>query len=125
VGWASVLVLIVLGQVVAAQEVREGPVVVTARDDGVGERVADLSFVDLEGKAGRLSDYQGKRALVICMTSASCPVARKYGPTLAELRQRFASQEVECVLINVALADSIEKIEEAAVTWGGRYGVRH
>jgi hypothetical protein len=123
VGWASVLALIVFGQVVAAQAVREGPVIVTPRDNGVGERVADLSFVDLEGKAGRLSDYRGKRALVICMTSASCPVARKYGPTLVELRQRFASQGVEFVLINVAPGDSVEKIKEAAGAWGGRYVV--
>src|SRR5689334_18569437 len=95
VGWASVLILLLVGRVAVAQEVREGPVVVTPRDNGIGERVGDLSFVDLAGRAGRLSGYSGKRAVVICMTSASCPVARKYGPTLVELRQRFASQGVE------------------------------
>src|SRR5207248_1218020 len=98
-------------------------VIVTPRDNGVGERVSDLSFVDLAGKAGRLSEYQSKRALVICMTSASCPVARKYGPTLVELRQRFASEGVEFVLVNVGPADSAEKIKEAAAAWGGRYVV--
>src|SRR5438034_787068 len=122
IGWGGGWLLMVVGQV-AAQGVREGPVVIGARDNGVGERVSDLSFVDLEGKAGRLSDYRDQKALVICMTSASCPVARKYGPTLVELRQRFASQGVEFVLINVAPADSAEKIREAAAGWGGRYVV--
>src|SRR5712691_4884286 len=120
IGWVNVLLLMIAGPV-AAQDVREGPVVIGARDNGVGERVSDLSFVDLAGKAGRLSDYRDQKSLVICMTSASCPVARKYGPTLVELRQRFASQGVEFLLINAAPADPPEKINEAAAAWGGRY----
>src|SRR5689334_8909170 len=66
----------------AAESVREGPVVLAPRGLVLGERVADLGFTDLEGKAGKLSDYADRRAVVVCMTSASCPVARKYGPTI-------------------------------------------
>src|SRR5438045_1803798 len=84
----------------AAEGVREGPVVLSPRGTGLGERVADLGFTDVAGKAGRLSDFADRRALVICMTSASCPVARKYGPVIVELEKRYAGKGVAFVAVN-------------------------
>jgi thiol-disulfide isomerase/thioredoxin len=110
----------------ASQNVREGPIVVAPRDNGVGIRVADLAFTDLDDKAGKLSDYKNKKAVVICLTSASCPVARKYGPTLVELQKEFAGKGVAFIAVNVAEADSLEKSKDAAADmqkagWTGRY----
>src|SRR3954447_12817988 len=62
----------------AVESVREGPAVLPTRATLVGERIEDVAFTDLAGKAGRLSDYKDKRALVVCMTGATCPVAQKY-----------------------------------------------
>ena len=129
-GLAVILVLLVPVQGVLAegdaQSVREGPIVVAPRENGVGERVADLSFTDLDGKLGKFSDYKDKRALVVCMTSASCPVARKYGPTLVELQKQFAAKDVAFIAVNVTPADSAEKAKAAAsdlrqAGWTGRY----
>ena len=110
----------------AAEGVREGPVVVAARDNGVGERVADLTFADVDGKAGKLSEFSGQKAVVICMTSASCPVARKYGPTIVDLQKRYAGQGVAFVAVNASAADTREKVDSAAAEfrkagWTGRY----
>jgi peroxiredoxin/mono/diheme cytochrome c family protein len=108
------------------ENVREGPVVVAPRDNGVGVRIADLAFSDIQGKAGKLSDYKEKKAVVICLTSANCPVARKYGPTVVQLQKEFAAKGVQFLAVNVAEADSLEKSKEAAADfqkagWAGRY----
>ena len=69
----------------------EGPAVVVAAGLGcrrAGPRI--LVFTDVAGKAGRLSELRDRKALVICMTSATCPVAQKYGPTLVELEKRVS-----------------------------------
>src|SRR3954452_8193083 len=98
----------------AVESVREGPEVLPARATLVGERIEDVGFTDLAGKAGRLSDYKDKRALVVCLTGATCPVAQKYGPTIVELEKRFAPKGVAFVAVNCSTAESVEKIKAAA-----------
>lgn len=110
------------------ESVREGPAVLPSRSTLVGERIEDVGFTDLAGKAGRLSAYRDKRAVVVCVTSATCPVARKYGPTIVELEKRFAAKGVAFVAVNLSTAESVEKIKEAAAEfskqgWTGRYVV--
>jgi hypothetical protein len=100
-----------------------------ARDKGVGERVSDVAFVDVDGKAGTLSDeLRAGKAVVVCMTSASCPVARKYGPTLVELQKAYGAKGVTFVAVNASAADTKEKALGAAADlrragWAGRYVV--
>ncbi len=110
----------------AADPVREGPVVLAPREAAVGHRVADAPFVDLDGKAGRLSDYKDKRALVVYMTSVGCPVSRKYGPVLVEMEKRLAARGVAFLAVNVSTGETPEKMEAVAAEWrkggwGGRY----
>ncbi len=105
--------------------VREGPSVIAA-GDRVGVRVADVGFTDLEGKAGKLSDYADRKALVICITSAACPVSKKYGPTLAEIEAKYRGKGVAFLAVNVSANESGEKMKEQAGEmkkqgWGGRY----
>jgi hypothetical protein len=127
-----VAAIVILGLCVCARGegaldgVREGPLVESPRGQGLGERIEDVGFVDLAGKAGRLSDYRQSKALVICMTSATCPVARKYGSTLVELQKRYAGKGVAFLAVNVSAAESAAQMNEAAAEfakagWGGRY----
>jgi hypothetical protein len=64
---------------------REGPRVLKPGDAGVGRRVADLPFVAVDGREGRLAGFTGAKALVIAFTGTGCPLARKYTPALARL----------------------------------------
>ncbi len=60
-----------------------------AREFAVGTLIPDVDFTDLKGKAWRLSSFQHTRPAVIALVSTSCPVSKRYLPTLAKL-------EVEC-----------------------------
>src|SRR5919112_517382 len=87
--------MLVLGGVVggAAESPREGPRLLAAREHRVGELIGDVPFTDLDGKPGRLSDFRGK-PLVVCMTSVTCPLARRYAPVLADLERKYRDQGV-------------------------------
>ena len=64
------------------EPVRQGPKVVKPGEHGVGRRAPDIAFKDINGKAGKLSDFKGK-ALVVAFTSTSCPLSKKFAPALA------------------------------------------
>ena len=102
---------------------REGPRVLKPGDVGVGRRVADLAFTDLEKRAGRLSEFSGSRALVIAFTGTGCPLARKYTPTLAKLEREFGPRGVAFLFINPAATDPAEDIRAMLAEHGlrGRY----
>ncbi len=102
---------------------REGPRVLKPSDAGVGRRVSDLAFTDLNGTTGRLSDYAGAKALVIAFTGTGCPLARKYTPTLARLEREYAGRGVAFLFVNPAAADVSADIRAAIAEHGlrGRY----
>ena len=53
------------------------PRVLKPGDHGVGRLVADAAFTDIAGKTRRLSDFRGSTALVIVLTSTSCPLKQE------------------------------------------------
>lgn len=95
----------------AEESPRQGPKVLKAAERGVGRFVADLSFADLAGKSGKLSDFQSSKALVIALTSTSCPLTKKYAPSLARLEKEFASKGVSFLFINPTATDSLADIK--------------
>jgi thiol-disulfide isomerase/thioredoxin len=102
---------------------RQGPKILKPADHGVGRLVPDVAFTDLDGQSGRLSDYRSSRLLVIALTSTSCPITKKYAPSLARLAQEFAPKGVAFLFVNPtatdAAADIRAVIRENALT--GRY----
>jgi Ca2+-binding EF-hand superfamily protein/peroxiredoxin len=102
---------------------REGPKILRPGDHGIGTRVADLAFTDLQGRAGKLSDYRDRAALVIAFTSTSCPVTKRYASTLARLEKEFAARNVAFLFVNPTETDSAEAIADVLKTHGfhGRY----
>jgi len=112
----------------APAALKEAPTVLAPASTGVAERLPDFSFTDLDGKTSKLSDLADRKAVVICVTSTSCPVSKKYGPTLAELEARYRAKGVAFVALNVSATESIEKMKEQSADWAkqgwaGRYAV--
>jgi thiol-disulfide isomerase/thioredoxin len=117
--------LAVPGGGAAAQDVpvRQGPKILKASDYGVGRLIPDASFTDLTGKSGRLSGFKSAPALVIAFTTTSCPITKKYAPTLARLEKEFGAQGVKFLFVNPTASDSRESIKAAIKDHGfvGRY----
>ena len=80
---------------------------------GVGRRVPDVKSTAIDGR-----DYQigkalnDRKALVIAVTSASCPVSKKYLPTLAKLEKEYGAKGVGFLLLNPIATDSAEEIKK-------------
>ncbi|MES2038416.1 MAG: redoxin domain-containing protein [Pseudomonadota bacterium] len=68
----------------------------------VGERLVDVKFKDVDGRAGSLAQLAGKRGAIIVMRDAECPVSQRYAPRLAELEKEYAAQGFNFVYIDVS-----------------------
>jgi thiol-disulfide isomerase/thioredoxin len=98
----------------------EGPTRLPAKDAGIGHRIPDLSFIDLDGKSAKLSDLREAKAIALCLTSTTCPVSKKYGPTLVQLASDYQPKGVVFIAINVgrtehpaAMKDALARAREA------------
>ena len=94
------------------EPIKQAPRPLDPRAHRVGELIADVAFTDVEGKQGKLSDFQGK-PLVVALTNTTCPICKKYAPTLAELHAELEKKDAAMLLVNPSAADSAEKIKEA------------
>jgi len=90
-----------------AADFREAPRIVPAADSKVGRLVEDLQFAPVAGKKFRLSDWKSAKAVVVAFTSTSCPVTKRYAPTLAGLEKEFSAREVKFIFVNPLAADSV------------------
>ena len=95
---------------------RKGPQRVIPGDHGVGHMVPDMKLTDVDGKAFRLSEFQDRAAVVIAFTNTSCPVSKKYAPTLAALEKEFQDRNVVFVFVNPTSSDKPELVREAITT---------
>lgn len=88
------------------EPLRQGPKVLRASDRGVGRLIPDARFKDLKGRSGKLSDFKSAPALVIAFTTTSCPLTKKYAPTLARLEKEFGARGVKFLFVNPTASDS-------------------
>jgi hypothetical protein len=103
-----------------AASLRQGPQPLRPSDRGVGRQVADVSFTDLAGETRQLGAFSTQRATVIAMTSTSCPLSKKYLPTLAKLAETYSSREITWVLVNPRATDKPADMQAAAALLAGK-----
>lgn len=94
----------------ATDSPREGPSILKPAEYGVGTLVSDVVFRDLDGKAQRLSEYASGHPLVVALTSPTCPVSKRYGPTLAALQKQFESRGVRFLAVAPTETDTPEQL---------------
>ena len=99
--------------------VRQGPQPVRPGDHGIGQFVSEASFADLTGKAHKLSELAKGRVTVFAMTSTSCPLSKKYLPTLVEL-VKSSQPDVAWVLVNPLATDKRADMQTAAGQFDGK-----
>lgn len=98
--------------------VREGPRVLSPASARVGRLIPDLEFAPVEGSRFRLAERQPKLATVIAFTSTSCPITKRYAPSLAALEKEMAARGVQFIYVNPIETDPDADIAEARRTHG-------
>ena len=90
----------------AEDPIRQAPRRVKPGDHGIGTMLADLPLTDLDGRSHSLAGMAGGKALVIALVSSSCPVSKRYIPTLARIEREFAGKGVRFLLLAPTATDS-------------------
>lgn len=91
--------------------VRVGPEIRNARDYRIGERIADISFTDVDGEAGKLSDYAGTAATVIAVHSVDCPLSKKFTPKLSRLQKEMGDSGVAVIIVNFTEGETVANVQ--------------
>ena len=85
--------------------VRQGPKPIDAAAHGVGRWVPDFSFKTIDGQKGKLSDFKNKKALVVAFTGASCPLSKRFAPTLAAIEVEYAKKGIAFLFVDPIAID--------------------
>lgn len=91
---------------------REEPRALKPGECGIGRLIPDLALTTLDGKARRLSDSTGSGPVVIALVSPSCPVSKRYLPTLGQLAAEYGKRGVGFLLIAPNPTDTPAQLEE-------------
>jgi len=100
------------------QKVTSGPEVLKPSDVGIGRMIDDLSFTTLDGQNASLSGFKAQKGLVVLMTSATCPVSKRYIPSVAKLEKELAAQNVALLLVNPFASETADEIKAQLIAAG-------
>ncbi|MFM1822151.1 MAG: hypothetical protein RI967_417, partial [Planctomycetota bacterium] len=94
-----------------------------ARALGVGSYVPDVDGTALDGVERGWRSGRGEKLTVIALTSATCPLCRKFGPSLARIERAFRNRGVNFVFVNVSGTDTTDEMRRQAsdMGWSGVY----
>jgi thiol-disulfide isomerase/thioredoxin len=95
-----------------AGALHERPRLVVAAEYGVGRLVPDLALTDIEGKSQKLSELQDGRIVVVAMASTTCPISRKFAPTLARLEKTYSKKNVIFVHVDSSSSTAADDARE-------------
>jgi thiol-disulfide isomerase/thioredoxin/mono/diheme cytochrome c family protein len=94
-----------------------------ARELGVGSYVPDVLATALDGSERGWRSGRGDQLTVIALTSATCPLCKKFGPSLARIEQAYRDRGVKFVFVNVSGVDTINEMrtQVSDMGWKGAY----
>lgn len=84
---------------------KEAPKLRLPAEAGVGRFVPDITFTDLAGKSGKLSDFKSSKLTVVVFTNTTCPVCKKFAPALRRLETELADKGVRFLFVNPTKTD--------------------
>lgn len=79
---------------------------------GVGRILRDVSFHDIDGVKHRLADFKSNTVTVVAVTSTSCPLSKRYLPTLARL-EKIYSKHAQFLFVSATETDKDSAIRTA------------
>ncbi len=78
--------------------------------DQSGKRVNHFALKSYQGKEYSLRDFSNRKAVVVAFLGTECPLAKLYGPRLAELAAKYRPKGVTFIGIDSNSQDSISEI---------------
>jgi len=84
----------------------------------VGEKMADFTLPDVNGKPHRLYDFEGKKAVVVIFIATRCPYSNAFTHVMASLAHEYESRGVAFLGINANNTESLAEVAEHARAHG-------
>ena len=97
---------------ISAAIIHSGIAAAVEESTPLGKQIADFQLQDYLGTKHSLTDWRGKKAVVVAFLGAECPMARLYAPRLAELTAQYESKGVQFVAIDANQQDGLAKIAQ-------------
>jgi len=84
----------------------------------VGEKMADFTLPDVNGKPHRLYDFAGKTAVAVIFIATRCPYSNAFNHVMASLAHEYESRGVAVIGINANKTEPVSEVAEHARTHG-------
>lgn len=91
-----------------------------ARDLGIGRYVPDVEGRELGDNSVSWRSGRGERFTVVALTSVTCPMCRKFAPSLARIEAAYADKGVRFVYVNVSGVDTAADMRTQVIDQGFR-----
>lgn len=98
----------------ALDPIRQGPRPLSPSERNVGRLAPDLEIEDITGQRHRVGELAKARGLLVAVTSTSCPLSRRYLPTLIDAAQTYSADGFGVLLVNPIATDKMEAMQAAA-----------
>lgn len=92
---------------------RQEPKHLKPGDAGIGRMIADAPFTDLDGKPRKLSEFTGGKFTAIALVSPSCPVSKRYLPSLAQFADEAKAKGGALLLVAPLPTETPEQLRAA------------
>jgi peroxiredoxin len=86
------------------------------RPSPIGQQIKPFELQDYLGAKHKLADWAGNKAVVVVFLGTECPLAKLYGPRLAQLAAEYEPRGVAFVGIDSNQQDSLAEIAHYART---------
>jgi mono/diheme cytochrome c family protein len=100
------------------KKVTSGPEMLKPGEVGIGRMIDDVKFRTLDDKELSLGSFKDRKGLVIVMTSATCPVSKRYLPSVAKLAAELKDQGLGLLLVNALVSEKPEDIRSQLAAAG-------
>jgi len=83
-----------------------------AQTDARSQRVPNFLATDIQGNLFDFASHCDNQITVVALTSTSCPLCKKYGPSLAEIEKNYRSKGVQFVFIGSIPSDELKDCQK-------------
>ena len=98
---------------IAVMSIHCNSTVVAEDQRDVGQSIENVAFQSIDGANHKLGDFKTNNAIVVAMTSTSCPLSKKYLATLVELATAYKTKSIQFILVNPTASDKISDMQAA------------